>query len=146
MLLKAINVLSHYLQSDFIADKWHVSPYYSTAHLIIALNGLADHLIENQIHWLHRTQQANGSWTFYPHFPPAAVEETAFALLALLVVQKRNGSVPHDIIKRGMDYLTAHYHPDQALPALWVSKTVYHPTYITRSVLLATFALYDQLY
>ena len=50
MLLKAINVLSRYLELDFITDKWHVSPYYSTAHAVIALSGLADHLIENQIY------------------------------------------------------------------------------------------------
>jgi halimadienyl-diphosphate synthase len=146
MLLKAVNVLSRYLQSDFITDKWHVSPYYSTAHAVIALNGLADHLIEDQIYWLCHTQQEDGRWTFYPNFPRAAVEETALALLALLSVQKQNGSIPHDIIKRGMDYLTAHYHQHQDLPALWVAKTVNHPFHITCSIFLATFALYAQLY
>jgi halimadienyl-diphosphate synthase len=147
MLLKAINVLSRYLKSaDFITDKWHVSPYYSTAHAIIALNGLADILIQDQLYWLCYTQQADGSWTFYPDFPPAAVEETALALLALLLVQKQNGSIPHDTIKRGIDYLTTHYHNHQDLPALWVGKTLYHPWHITQSIFLATFALYDQLY
>lgn len=146
MLLKAVNVLSRYLQSDFITDKWHVSPYYSTAHAVIALNGLADHLIEDQIYWLCHTQQADGRWTFYPNFPGAAVEETSLALLALLIVQKQNGSIPHAIIKRGMEYLTQHYHHHQDLPALWVAKTVNHPLHITRSIFLATFALYHQLY
>jgi halimadienyl-diphosphate synthase len=146
MLLKAINVLSRYLELDFITDKWHVSPYYSTAHAVIALSGLADHLIENQIYWLRHTQQADGHWTFYPQFPPAAVEETACALLSLLTVQKHNGLPPHDTIKRGMDYLKAHYCDHRGLPALWVGKTLYHLWHITRSVFLATFALYDQLY
>jgi uncharacterized protein YfaS (alpha-2-macroglobulin family) len=112
----------------------------------MALSGLADHLIEDQIYWLCQTQQADGHWTFYPNFPRAAVEETAYALLALLVVQKQKGSIPHDIIKRGMDYLTTHYHQHQGLPALWVGKGLYHPLHITRSVFLATFALYNQLY
>jgi halimadienyl-diphosphate synthase len=146
MLLKAINVLSRYLQSDFITDKWHVSPYYSTTHAVMALSGLADHLIEDQIYWLCQTQQADGRWTFYPNFPRAAVEETAYALLALLVVQKQKSSIPHDIIKRGMDYLTTHYDHHQGLPALWVGKGLYHPLHITRSVFLAAFALYNQLY
>jgi hypothetical protein len=74
------------------------------------------------------------------------VEETAYALLGLLVVQKQNGSIPHIIIRRGMEFLKAHYHNHQDLPALWVGKGLYHPFHITRSVLLATFALYDALY
>lgn len=146
MLLKAINVLSRYLQADFITDKWHVSPYYSTAHAIIALSGLADHLIENQVYWLCHTQQEDGRWTFYPDFPPAAVEETAHALLGLLTVQKHKGSVASHIIERGMDYLNAHYQDHQALPALWVGKGLYHPLRVTRSVFLTVFALYRQLY
>lgn len=146
MLIKAINVLSRYLQSDFITDKWHVSPYYSTSHAVIALSGLADHLIQNQIYWLCYTQQKDGRWTFYPDFPPAAVEETAYALLGLLAVQRQNGSIPHHIIERGMNYLRANYRDHQQLPALWVGKGLYHPLHITRSVFLATFALYDELY
>jgi halimadienyl-diphosphate synthase len=145
MLLKAINVLSRYLQADFITDKWHVSPYYSTAHAVIALSGLADHLIEDQIYWLCHTQQEDGRWTFYPAFPPAAVEETAHALLALLTVQKNSCPVAPDTIERGMDYLRANYQDHQSLPALWVGKSLYHPLHITRSVFLAVFALYDQL-
>ena len=146
MLIKAINVLSRHLQPDFITDKWHVSPYYSTAHVVIALEGLADHLIENQIYWLSHTQQDDGRWTFYPGFPPAALEETAYALLALLVIQKRIGSTTNDTIKRGMDYLNTHYREHQNLPALWVGKGLYHPMHITRAVFLAVFALYDKIY
>jgi halimadienyl-diphosphate synthase len=147
MLLKAINILMRCLHPGYITDKWHVSPYYSTAHAVIALSGLvADNLINDQIHWLCRTQQPDGRWTFYPHLPAAALEETAHALLALLVVQKRKGIIPDDIIKRGMGYLKANYHDHQTLPALWIAKTVNHPLHITRSVFLATFSLYDQLY
>jgi halimadienyl-diphosphate synthase len=147
MLLKAINILERYLQGLFITDKWHISPYYSTGHAVIALHGLiADHLIEKQINWLCHSQRANGSWTFYPSCQAAAIEETAHALLALLVVQKRTGSIPHDTIKRGIDYLRKHYHRHTDLPALWVEKTIYHPMHITRSIFLATFALYEQLY
>ena len=147
MLLKAIHILSRHLQSECITDKWHVSPYYSTAHAVIALSGLvADSLIADQIGWLCRTQQADGRWTAYPHFPPAAVEETAHALLALLVVQKHKGSIPHPIIQRGMAYLKTHYRDHQALPALWVGKGLYHPLHITRSIFLAAFALYEELY
>lgn len=147
MMLKAINILIRHLQPGFIADKWHVSPYYSTAHALIALHGLVSyHLIQDQIDWLCNTQQDDGRWTFYPHFPPAAVEETAHALLALLVIQKRDGTIPHSTIKRGMDFLIAHYTGQTDLPALWVEKTAYHPTHIARSIFLATFSLYEQLY
>jgi halimadienyl-diphosphate synthase len=147
MLLKAINIVSRYMQPGYITDKWHVSPYYSTAHAIIALHGLVnDSLIQDQIDWLCNTQQPDGSWTFYPHFPPTAIEETAHALLALLVVQKRRGVIPHDIIKRGIKFLRSHYDYHQDLPALWVAKAVYRPLHITRAIFLATFALYDQLY
>ena len=113
---------------------------------MIALRGLGDHLIKDQIYWLCNTQQEDGRWTFYPNFPPAAVEETAYALLALLIVQQRNGSIADDTIKLGMGYLNTHYREHQNLPALWVGKGLYHPLHITRSVFLAVFALYDQLY
>jgi halimadienyl-diphosphate synthase len=146
MLLKAINILSRYTLSGLVTDKWHASPYYSTAHAVIALCGLADSMIEGQIYWLQDSQQKNGSWTYYPNFKPAAMEESAYALLALLVVQKQKGSVSPDVIKRGMDYLTKYYQDHQALPALWVDKGLYHPMHITRAIFLAVFALYDQLY
>jgi halimadienyl-diphosphate synthase len=147
MLLKAINILCRYLQSEYITDKWHVSPYYSTAHALIALIGLVnDSLIQDQIRWLCRTQRADGSWTFYPQFPAAALEETAHALLALLVVQRHNGSIADDIIRRGIDYLKLRYHYYQDLPALWIAKTVYRPLHIARAIFLAAFSLYEKLY
>lgn len=146
MQLKAISVLGRYLQSDFITDKWHVSPYYSTAHVVIALSGLADNLIQNQIYWLCNTQQADGRWTFYPSCRSVAMEETALTLLALLIVQKQNGSIPHRIIKRGMEYLKSNYREHDSLPRMWVAKGLYHPFHITRSIFLATFSLYHQLY
>ena len=144
MLLKAVNVLQRHLKK-YIADKWHVSPYYSTAHAIIALTDLADNLIEKQINWLLRTQQPDGSWTFYPRCPKAAIEETAHALLALMTVYEKKGSIPFEVIKQGSRYLDRHYKSAEELPALWTNKGLYNPYYIVEATILSVMAKYQTL-
>jgi len=133
------------LTTDYVVDKWHISPYYSTSHAIIALTGLADNIIKKQINWLLKTQRPNGSWTFYPTTPKAAVEETAYALMALMTVSEKRGTIPLEVIERGFRYLEKHYTSPEDLPALWIHKTLYNPYYIVESVILSAFHQYQQL-
>ena len=145
MLLKALNILGRYLTDEYIVDKWHVSPYYSTSHAIIGLTGLSDKIIRKQINWLLKTQWPDGSWTFYPKLPRAAVEETAYALLALMTVYEKKGNVPLDVIDRGFDYLLTHYKSAEELPELWIHKGLYNPYYIVEAVILSAMSKYAAL-
>lgn len=145
MLLKALNILGRDLTTEYIVDKWHVSPYYSTSHTIIGLTGLSDPIIPKQIAWLLKTQRPNGSWTFYPNLPGAAVEETAYALLALMVVREKRGDIPLNVIERGIHYLEKHYTTAEALPSLWIHKCLYNPYHIVESVVQSALDKYRNM-
>lgn len=145
MLLKALNTLGRYLTDEYIVDKWHVSPYYSTAHAVIGLTGLSDQIIQKQINWLLKTQQPDGSWTFYPYCPRAAVEETAYVLMALMVVYEKKGNIPVTVIDKGFRYLERRYRSAEDLPALWIGKVLYNPYHIVNSVLQSTLLKYQSL-
>jgi halimadienyl-diphosphate synthase len=145
LLLKALNILGRDLTTEYIVDKWHISPYYSTSHAIIALTGLSDNIIKKQIKWLLKTQREDGSWTFYPNQPRAAVEETAYALMALMTVYEVKGNIPFDVIQRGFRYLEKHYRTAEDLPALWINKVLYNPYHIVDAVILSTLTKYQNL-
>ncbi len=145
LLLKALNILGRDLTTDYIVDKWHISPYYSTSHVILSLTGLSDKIIQKQIKWLLDTQREDGRWTFYPHCPKAAIEETAHALLALMTVYKTRGNIPLSVIERGIHYLEKHYKSVEELPALWINKALYNPYHIVEAVILTALHNYQQL-
>jgi halimadienyl-diphosphate synthase len=145
LLLKALNILGRDLTTDYIVDKWHISPYYSTSHAIIGLTGLADSIIQKQISWLLKTQRDDGSWTFYPDCPKAAIEETAHALMGLMAVYEKHGNIPFNIIERGFRYLEKHYRSTEELPSLWIHKALNNPYHIVESVILSAMAKYQSL-
>ncbi len=145
LLLKALNILGRDLTTEFIIDKWHISPYYSTSHAIIGLTGLSDNIIKKQIKWLLKTQQDDGRWTYYPHCSKAAIEETAHALLALMTVYEKRGNIPFEVIDRGFRYLEKHYRTAEELPALWINKALYNPYYIVESAVLTAMTKYQEL-
>ncbi len=145
MLLKALNILGRDLTTEYIVDKWHISPYYSTSHTVIGLIGLSNKIITKQIAWLLKTQRADGSWSFYPNLPGAAVEETAYTLLALMTIYEKKGDISLGVIERGMNYLEKHYTSAEALPSLWIHKCLYNPYRIVESVVLSTMVKYQNL-
>jgi halimadienyl-diphosphate synthase len=145
LLLKALNILGRDLTTEYIVDKWHISPYYSTAHAIISLTGLSDNIIQKQIRWLLKTQRDDGSWTFYPDCSKAAIEETAHALLALMIVYEKKGNIPFEVIERGIRYLERHYRAPEELPALWINKALYTPYHIVEAIILSAMTKYEQL-
>jgi halimadienyl-diphosphate synthase len=145
LLLKALNILGRDLTTEYIVDKWHVSPYYSTAHAILSLTGLSDQVIQKQIKWLLNTQHEDGRWTFYPACPKAAIEETAHTLLALMTVFEKRGNIPFGVIERGIRYLEKHYRSAEELPALWINKVLYNPYHIVETVIITVMVKYQQL-
>jgi hypothetical protein len=143
MIEKATGVLRRHLTGEYIVDKWHISPYYSTARAVIALTGIDDRLASRYIQWLLRTQRKDGRWTFYPQCPGAGMEETAYVLLALMTAYKSHRGVPWDLIERGASYLRSCY-TDQKTNGnvpLWVAKVLYCPYSITELTVLAALAM-----
>jgi halimadienyl-diphosphate synthase len=122
----------------FWFDKWHASPYYPTAHLVITAAGYADELLDNAVYWLIETQNEDGSWGFY--IPTA--EETAYCLQALVIWKRSGHPVPGDVLERGAAWLLARM--DDPLPPLWIGKCLYCPVYVVRSAVLSALMLVAQ--
>jgi len=120
------------LFDSYWVDKWHISPYYVTAHAIIACAGYADEIVNNAVQWIISTQKHNGAWGFY--LPTA--EETAYCLQALFLWRRHGGTVPLDVLKRGVDWLSEHADPPYDV-AFWICKCLYTPELIVRSAILS---------
>jgi halimadienyl-diphosphate synthase len=127
------------LHRTFWIDKWHISPYYATAHALIAFEGLqlappyAGHLhelVETALEWIRQTQRPDGSWGYYEQ---ATAEETAFALLAASRWQRRMSLADRGMLQRGLRALRAMRSID--CPPLWIDKCLYLPMNIVDAVL-----------
>jgi halimadienyl-diphosphate synthase len=161
-VLDALSVMPHYpnrrkVQEQIIlmllnnrtynmywTDKWHASPYYATAHALLALLREGDYLAHacgHTVNWLLHTQRDDGSWGF---FGRGTAEETAYVLTALLHYN-RYEAVDPDILHRGADYLIHTYsNTKSSYPALWIAKCLYAPYEVIRSAILAAIILYNK--
>lgn len=119
----------------FWADKWHSSPYYATAHAIIACAGIDNELVGESVEWILKTQNRNGSWGAY--LPTA--EETAYAIQALSVWDQKVARVPRGALINGARWLKEN--PDNAHPPLWIGKCLYAPNLVIRSAVISALAL-----
>jgi halimadienyl-diphosphate synthase len=122
----------------FWFDKWHASPYYATAHAVIACAGLADDLVDDAVYWILATQGPDGAWGYY--MPTA--EETAYCLQALVTWKRQGHAVPNDVLKRGALWLTDHAEPPY--PPLWIGKCLYYPELVVRSAVLSALTMAAQ--
>lgn len=122
----------------FWFDKWHTSPYYTTAHAIINLEGLMNKALDDAIYWILQTQNQEGSWGYY--MPTA--EETAYCLQALVFWKRSGHPVPESALQRGAAWLEAH--ADPPYPPLWVAKCLYSSIPLVRSAILSALMLVAQ--
>ena len=132
---------------SFWVDKWHASPYYATAHVLLALMQTRDPLLSEcqySIDWLVHTQRSDGSWGF---FEQGTVEETAYALLALLHYHRHAREVRAETLKSGARYLAeAMQSQKQQYPELWIAKTLYAPESIIKAAVLAAAMLCEDTF
>ncbi len=133
---KAIRFLKQNKGDDrFWVDKWHSSPYYTTAHAIIAAAGYEDSLVRDSVDWVISSQHPDGSWGMY--IPTA--EETAYALQALWVWNQKAGKVEPEVIKAGVRWLQEHL--DGPYQPLWIGKCLYAPNLVIRSAVISALTL-----
>lgn len=123
------------LKEGFWFDKWHSSPYYTIAHVVIAAHDYDRALARSAVEWILKTRNADGSWGF---FMPTA-EETAYALQALCIWSRNGGNVYRDIIQQGAAWLTEHMEPPY--PPLWIAKSLYYSEWVVRAEILSALLL-----
>ena len=119
----------------FWADKWHSSPYYATAHAIIACAGIDNELVGESVEWILKTQNRSGAWGTY--LPTA--EETAYAIQALWVWDQKVARVPRGALINGARLRKENL--DIAYPPLWIGKCLYAPNLVIRSAVISALAL-----
>jgi halimadienyl-diphosphate synthase len=129
----------HKLAEGLWFDKWHASPYYATAHLIIACAGYHDEFVTKAIKWILDTQNEDGSWGYYL----ATAEETAYCLQALAIWHRYGRDIPAVALKRGETWLRNHI--DLPYPPLWIGKCLYSPTLVIRSTVLSALIMAQSL-
>ncbi|MGA5131104.1 hypothetical protein ACPCTO_14960 [Streptomyces olivoreticuli] len=117
-------------------DKWHLSPYYATAHVVPGLSHVAPQTLNGTWHWLLDTQHPDGSWGTGPGRP----EETAWAVLALDSLAPHFGPVPDSTRHRAHQFLAASLdRKDHA--QLWVGKALFLPPALVKSTILSGYFL-----
>ncbi|WP_420643761.1 cyclase [Candidatus Leptofilum sp.] len=116
-------------------DKWQFSPYYTTAHLIIACAGYFNSFVHEAVNWIISTQHQDGSWG---HYCPTA-EETAYCLQALAIWKREGQHVPEKALDDGTRWLEQHKEPPY--PPLWIGKCLYSPILVIKSAILSALAL-----
>lgn len=142
MLLAARRYQSYWI------DKWHSSPYYATSHVLISLLRADEPLISEctpSIDWLLHMQRKDGSWGY---FPTSTLEETAYALLALLHYQQKFNDLDPAILRKGAAHLTRGLavRQDSAYPDLWIAKSLFAPQDVIHAAIWAATILYEDMY
>ena len=135
-----VKKILHYLKQNrtsggYWFDKWHISPYYTTAHAILACVNYCDDLIAPAADWIIKTQKFDGSWGFY--LPTA--EETAYCIQALSIQKKKGGNVPPEVLIKAVEWLELHAEPPY--PLFWIGKSLYAGELVVRSAILSAVAL-----
>lgn len=131
---------------SYWTDKWHASPFYATAHVLISLLQSNEPLISeclDSIDWLVHMQRGDGGWGY---FSQATAEETAYVLLTLLHFHQRFSSIDADVLKRGVAYLRGSCESTRAHPDLWIAKSLFAPEGVVRSAILAAMYLYQETF
>lgn len=122
-------------QKPYWVDKWHISPYYTTAHAVIACIDFAKEMAEDSVQWILRTQNIDGSWG---SCVPTA-EETAYALQALWIWNEKVAKIPKGALQHGARWLKEHM--DAPYPPLWIGKCLYSPECVIRSAIISALTL-----
>jgi halimadienyl-diphosphate synthase len=128
-------LLAHRLANGMWSDKWHLSPYYPTAHAIIACAGYAEDLVEGAVEHFLASQKSDGTWGD----PHSTAEETAYALQALCVWKRSGHMVDDEILRAGAVFLVQHV--NRPHPLLWIGKCLYSPVRVVKATILSALGM-----
>lgn len=141
-----ISLLDNRIFNIYWIDKWHTSPYYATAHVLVGLlrhDAFLTYVCQPTIDWMLHTQRPDGSWGY---FDVGTVEETAYVLTAMLYYHQHE-PVKKEVLQRAAEFLVAnHKGPDSDYPELWIGKCLYTPQDVVRSAVLSALILYEETF
>jgi halimadienyl-diphosphate synthase len=128
---------------SYWTDKWHASPFYATAHVMMSLLESDEPLVSEclgSIDWMIHMQRADGSWGY---FGQGTAEETAYVLLTLLRFHSRCQPVDVEVLHRGAAYLWRAFASSRTYPDLWIAKSLFAPKGVVKAAILAAKHLYQ---
>jgi len=139
----AVQKILRFLRSALVGgaywlDKWHISPFYTTAHAVMALMDYKPELAEAAVNWIVESRNPDGSWGSY--MPTA--EETAYALQALSIWNQRGGKVPKPLIDSSAAWLREHAQGPH--PPLWIAKSLYYSEWVVKAEILSALILAER--
>jgi halimadienyl-diphosphate synthase len=148
---KVVSFLAdHRFGEGYWLDKWHISPYYATAHVVAAARSYAPELLVGTKDWLLATARPDGSWGWHC----STLEETAYGIFMLRHLAAADGKDPGvtDAIAAATRYLAEQteagrpprYTPS-VYPHLWVGKGLYTPIIYCHALVLAAMAIGQRL-
>jgi halimadienyl-diphosphate synthase len=120
-------------------DKWHISPYYPTSHIIISGHGYDHEMCMDAVKWILSRQKSDGSWG---SLAVSTAEETAYCIQALKIWDTYGGKVPKNRIQSAFLWLKKN--SNLPYPDLWIGKTLYCPRYVVESSILSALELARQ--
>jgi halimadienyl-diphosphate synthase len=126
-------------EEGYWLDKWHASPMYVTARLIINSLSYRQDLLPAAINWMLKAQRRDGSWGYYG----ATLEETAYCLQALALSRQAGWPVPRERLAAAAAWLRREQ--ERLLPPLWIGKSLYSPPLVIRSAILSALILEERL-
>jgi squalene cyclase len=140
-----VMLLNNREYNTYWTDKWHASPYYATSHALIALlhqGNYLGHACRHTVDWIVNTQLRDGSWGF---FGRGTVEETAYALTALLYYHNYH-PLNEEILHKGACYLLQSYEKKRSHPEFWIGKDLFIPYDVVQAAILAALILYQNTF
>ncbi|KUO97104.1 prenyltransferase/squalene oxidase repeat-containing protein [Ferroacidibacillus organovorans] len=125
-------------ENAYWKDKWHASPFYTTAHAILALRGLSEPLVNAAVDYLLESQRSDGSWGIFR----GTAEETAYCVQALTLALPYSFDVDKRLA-RASEFLNRE-DVRNTYAELWIGKGLYAPTYVIDATILSARALYQR--
>lgn len=112
-------------------DKWHISPFYTTCHMLIELHKIKDvEMFSKGLEWLLKSQNEDGSWGWYG----GSFEETGYALQVLKFIGRSIDSHQKAIYK-AKKFIELKDNKKEV--HLWVDKALYTPKNIIKSLIIS---------
>jgi halimadienyl-diphosphate synthase len=127
-------IRNNFKVTAFFDDKWHISPFYTTAHAIHALAGWDNELACTCINYLLMNQdEESGGWGFWNK---PTLEETSHVVLALLSARKSGLLTDDTPLQRAASFFQSQG-LNRPTERLWIGKTLYCPIGVVQGTVAA---------